>query len=50
MPQRTGIVMLGHCGKREGWAFANLQSPHGMLHLDVVAGQPEQLNIGWEVT
>ena len=50
MPQRTGIVMMGHSGTREGWAFTNLQSPYGLIHLDIITSQPEQLDIGWELT
>lgn len=50
MPDRTGIVMFGHCGTRQGMAFANLQSPYGLIHLDIITGKPEQLNIGWNVT
>jgi len=48
-PQRSGLVMLGHCGNREGMSFANLQQPYGLIHLDVVTAQPEDLKIEWDV-
>lgn len=48
-PQRTGAVMMGNCGMRDGFAFANLQSPYGRIHLDVVTTQSERLEIEWDI-
>jgi hypothetical protein len=41
MPQRGGSFMTGHAGKREGFAFNNLQSPQGVIHIDVVSSRSE---------
>jgi hypothetical protein len=48
-PQRTGLVMMGHCGTREGMAFANLQHPFGRLYLEVFTSKPERLEIEWDI-
>jgi hypothetical protein len=48
-PQRTGMVMMGHCGNRDGMSFANLQQPFGLIHLDVFAGAPEKLDVEWKL-
>jgi len=49
IPQRTGMVMMGHCGNREGMSFANLHHPFGLIHLDVFTGKPEPLKIEWDI-
>ena len=41
--------MMGHCGNRDGMSFANLQQPYGLIHLDVVTAQPEQLKVEWDI-
>ncbi len=48
-PQRSGAVIKGHCGSRDGFAFANLQSPYGRIHLDIVSGAPEHFAIEWDI-
>lgn len=49
-PQRSGMVMMGHCGNREGMSFANLQQPFGVIHLDIYTGAPEQPTVEWDLT
>lgn len=49
VPQRTGIVMMGHCGNRNGMSFANMQHPFGLIHLEVITAQPENLDIEWDL-
>jgi hypothetical protein len=36
---RTGISMSGHSGKRDGYAFTNLQTPYPRLQLNIVSKQ-----------
>ncbi len=48
-PQRSGAVIMGHCGTREGFAFANLQSPYGRINLDVLTKKPERFEIEWDI-
>jgi len=48
-PLRTGIVMHGHSGRREGYAFTTLQNAIGRLQLKVVTDEPEKLNIKFSV-
>ncbi|MFY9552524.1 MAG: hypothetical protein WAU32_15365 [Thermoanaerobaculia bacterium] len=50
VPQRTGLVMKGHCGTRDGFAFENLQQPYGLIHLDIVTGKPERPEVEWDLT
>lgn len=35
-PQRIGVTMIGHSGKRDGFAFTNLQQAHGKYLLSIV--------------
>ena len=36
-PMRTGMSMSGHSGKRDSYAFTNLQTPYPRLQLDIVS-------------
>lgn len=48
-PQRGGMVMKGHSGRRDGWAFDNLQAPSGRIHLDIVTQHPESPTVEWDI-
>jgi len=44
-PQRSGMVMFGHSGKREGWHFTTLQNAYGAYKIRVTTAQPENVRI-----
>lgn len=47
VPQRAGIHMSGHTGKRDGFAFTNLHSPFGKYLMTVRTGKQEQLVVNY---
>jgi hypothetical protein len=47
-PQRSGIAMFGHSGKREGYCFTNLHNPAGSLHLDVFTAGEEKFEVEYD--
>jgi len=48
-PQRSGMVMMGHCGVQEGRAFQNLQQPNGVILLDIATSRPETFRVDWDI-
>ena len=48
VPQRTGMSMSGHSGKREGYAFTTLMSPFGRYMINVYTSKPEPVSIEYE--
>lgn len=39
-PMRTGVFMVGHSGKREGYAFTNIPNAYGDLQLTIISTEP----------
>jgi len=51
VPQSAGMSFYGHSGVRPGFAFTNLQSPSGVLHLQIFTKTPaDDLRIEWQFT
>jgi hypothetical protein len=40
--KRAGVVLTGHSGIRDGWAFTNVPNAHGKFQLDIFTTEPEQ--------
>jgi len=48
-PMRVGGAIYGHTGRRDGYAFTNLQNAYGDLQLDIISREPEQFHIEYEI-
>lgn len=48
-PQRSGVVITGHSGTRDGLAFTNLQSPYGRIFLEIFTVTPDRFEVVWDI-